>query len=138
VASAGALYAAGRRPPDPRQDAETLQAAAAGDTLRCYHLKISPSSRPYRWSWFASRLSDQCIVGDTRHSGANESIAEGVFMDAPNQEFALAGSLDDLKAKGRLVMHGSHRPILVIYDRGRAGQSLPAHGLSARARHTAS
>jgi nitrite reductase/ring-hydroxylating ferredoxin subunit len=40
-------------------------------------------------------------------------------MDAPNQEFALAGSLDDLKAKGRLVVHGSHRPILVIYDRGR-------------------
>jgi nitrite reductase/ring-hydroxylating ferredoxin subunit len=41
------------------------------------------------------------------------------LMDAPNQEFALAGSLDDLKAKGRLVVHGSHRPILVIYDRGR-------------------
>jgi nitrite reductase/ring-hydroxylating ferredoxin subunit len=40
-------------------------------------------------------------------------------MDAPNQEFVLAGSLEDLKAKGRLVVHGSHRPILVIYDRGR-------------------
>jgi nitrite reductase/ring-hydroxylating ferredoxin subunit len=40
-------------------------------------------------------------------------------MDAPNQEFTLAGSLDDLKAKGRLVVHGSHRPILVVYDRGR-------------------
>jgi nitrite reductase/ring-hydroxylating ferredoxin subunit len=40
-------------------------------------------------------------------------------MDAPNQEFALAGSLDNLKAKGRLVVHGSHRPILVVYDRGR-------------------
>jgi nitrite reductase/ring-hydroxylating ferredoxin subunit len=41
------------------------------------------------------------------------------LMDAPNEEFALAGSLDDLKAKGRLVVHGSHRPILVVYDRGR-------------------
>src|SRR6201988_3727800 len=41
------------------------------------------------------------------------------LMDAPNQEFALAGSLGDLKAKGRLVVHGSHRPILVVYDRGR-------------------
>ena len=32
-------------------------------------------------------------------------------MDAPNQEFALAGSLDNV--------HGSHRPILIVYDRGR-------------------
>ncbi|MBV8192851.1 MAG: Rieske (2Fe-2S) protein, partial [Alphaproteobacteria bacterium] len=40
-------------------------------------------------------------------------------MDAPNDEFALAGSLEELKAKGRLVVHGGHRPILVIYDRGR-------------------
>jgi nitrite reductase/ring-hydroxylating ferredoxin subunit len=40
-------------------------------------------------------------------------------MDAPNKEFALAGSLEELKAKGRLVLHGGHRPILVIYDRGR-------------------
>ena len=40
-------------------------------------------------------------------------------MYAQNQEFALAGSLDDLKAKGRIVVHGSHRPILVVYDRGR-------------------
>src|SRR6201997_4431971 len=42
-----------------------------------------------------------------------------MFMDAPNKEFAFAGSLEELKAKGRLVMHGGHRPILVIYDRGR-------------------
>src|SRR5499426_1936333 len=40
-------------------------------------------------------------------------------MDAPNKEFALAGSLEELKAKGQLVVHGRHRPILVIYDRGR-------------------
>ena len=42
----------------------------------------------------------------------------GVLVDAPKNEYVLAGSLDDLKAKGRLVVHGSHRPILVIYDRG--------------------
>jgi|SRR6516225_6834967 len=42
----------------------------------------------------------------------------GVLMDAPIKEFALAGSFEELKAKGRLVVHGSHRPILVIYDRG--------------------
>ncbi|HTH84324.1 Rieske (2Fe-2S) protein [Mycobacterium sp.] len=40
-------------------------------------------------------------------------------MDAPNTEFALDGSLEELKAKGRLVVHGRHRPIIVIYDRGR-------------------
>jgi nitrite reductase/ring-hydroxylating ferredoxin subunit len=40
-------------------------------------------------------------------------------MDVPNKKFALAGSLEELKAKGRLVVHGRHRPILVIYDRGR-------------------
>jgi nitrite reductase/ring-hydroxylating ferredoxin subunit len=40
-------------------------------------------------------------------------------MDAPTAEFALAGSLEELKARGRLVVHGGHRPILVLYDRGR-------------------
>jgi nitrite reductase/ring-hydroxylating ferredoxin subunit len=40
-------------------------------------------------------------------------------MNAPSKEFALAGSLEDLKAKGRLVIHGAHRPILVIFDCGR-------------------
>lgn len=39
-------------------------------------------------------------------------------MDAPNTEYALAGSLEELKTRGRLIAHGSHRPILVIYDRG--------------------
>jgi phenylpropionate dioxygenase-like ring-hydroxylating dioxygenase large terminal subunit len=39
-------------------------------------------------------------------------------MDAPTPEFALAGSLAELRAKGRLVVRG-HRPILVLYDRGR-------------------
>jgi nitrite reductase/ring-hydroxylating ferredoxin subunit len=40
-------------------------------------------------------------------------------MDVANKELAFAGSLDELKAKGRLVLHGDHRPILVVYDRGR-------------------
>jgi nitrite reductase/ring-hydroxylating ferredoxin subunit len=42
-----------------------------------------------------------------------------MLMDAPSKEFALAGSLEELKIKGRLVVHGGHRPILVLYDRGR-------------------
>ena len=40
-------------------------------------------------------------------------------MEAPDQDFALAGGLEELKQKGRLVVHGRDRPILVIYDRGR-------------------
>jgi nitrite reductase/ring-hydroxylating ferredoxin subunit len=40
-------------------------------------------------------------------------------MDVPSREFVRAGSLKELKAKGRLVLHGGHRPILVVYDRGR-------------------
>jgi nitrite reductase/ring-hydroxylating ferredoxin subunit len=40
-------------------------------------------------------------------------------MDAPDKEFVLVGSLEELKAEGRLVVQGGHRPILVIYDRGR-------------------
>jgi nitrite reductase/ring-hydroxylating ferredoxin subunit len=42
-----------------------------------------------------------------------------MLMDAPNTEFVLAGNLDELKAKGRLVVHGGHRPILVVHDRDR-------------------
>jgi len=45
--------------------------------------------------------------------------ARGVIMDAPHRQFTQAATLDELKAKGRLVVHGAHRPILVIYDQGR-------------------
>src|SRR5258706_8153781 len=40
-------------------------------------------------------------------------------MDAPVTNFVRAGSLEELKAKRRLVVRGAHRPILVVYDRGR-------------------
>jgi nitrite reductase/ring-hydroxylating ferredoxin subunit len=42
-----------------------------------------------------------------------------MLMDVPSREFVLAGSVEELKAKGRLVLHGGHRPILVVYDCGR-------------------
>ena len=35
-------------------------------------------------------------------------------MDAPNKEYTLAASLEELKAKGGIVVRGSHRPILVV------------------------
>ena len=40
-------------------------------------------------------------------------------MDIPITGFVRAGSLEELKAKGRLVVHGPHRPILVIHDKDR-------------------
>ena len=39
-------------------------------------------------------------------------------MDASQKNLVLAGSLEELKAKGRVVVHGRHPPILVVYDRG--------------------
>jgi hypothetical protein len=45
-------------------------------------------------------------------------------MDAPNKEFARAGSLQELKAKGRLLVHGHHSPILVIYIRREPARNL--------------
>ena len=40
-------------------------------------------------------------------------------MDTPTTDFVRAGSLKELKAKGRLVVHGPHRPILVVHDKDR-------------------
>ncbi|HEV7440947.1 MAG TPA: Rieske (2Fe-2S) protein, partial [Steroidobacteraceae bacterium] len=40
-------------------------------------------------------------------------------MDTLASDFVHAGSLAELKAKGRLVLHGRHSPILVIYGAGR-------------------
>ena len=40
-------------------------------------------------------------------------------MDSPTTKFVRAGSLEELKAKGQLVVRGPHRPILVVYARER-------------------
>jgi nitrite reductase/ring-hydroxylating ferredoxin subunit len=37
-------------------------------------------------------------------------------MDTPTSDFVRACSLAELKAKGRLVLHGRHSPILVVHD----------------------
>jgi nitrite reductase/ring-hydroxylating ferredoxin subunit len=36
-------------------------------------------------------------------------------MEHQTANFVRAGSLDQLKVAGRLIVHGPHRPILVIY-----------------------
>jgi nitrite reductase/ring-hydroxylating ferredoxin subunit len=40
-------------------------------------------------------------------------------MDMPTSDFVRACSLAELQAKGRLVLHGRHSPILVVHDAGR-------------------
>jgi nitrite reductase/ring-hydroxylating ferredoxin subunit len=37
-------------------------------------------------------------------------------MDSTTPDFVHAGSLEELKAKGRLVVHGRHRPVLLVYE----------------------
>ena len=39
--------------------------------------------------------------------------------DLPTTNFVRVGRLEELKARGRLVVRGPHRPILVVYDHGR-------------------
>jgi nitrite reductase/ring-hydroxylating ferredoxin subunit len=39
-------------------------------------------------------------------------------MDNTTSDFVRAGSLEELKAKGRLVVHGRHRPVLLIHEGG--------------------
>jgi nitrite reductase/ring-hydroxylating ferredoxin subunit len=39
-------------------------------------------------------------------------------MDTRTSDFVRAGSLEELKAKGRLVVHGRHRPVLLVHEGG--------------------
>src|SRR3954462_394039 len=41
---------------------------------------------------------------------------ENDTMDMLSSDFVRACSLAELRAKGRLVVHGRHSPILVVYD----------------------
>jgi nitrite reductase/ring-hydroxylating ferredoxin subunit len=41
---------------------------------------------------------------------------DALAMDRSVSDFVRAGTLEDLKAKGRLVLRGGHRPILLVYE----------------------
>jgi nitrite reductase/ring-hydroxylating ferredoxin subunit len=60
-------------------------------------------------------------MGDLAHMARGGAIVSG--------EFLRAGTLDELRQKGRLVVRGPHRPILVIHDRDRV------HALDNRCPH---
>jgi nitrite reductase/ring-hydroxylating ferredoxin subunit len=40
-------------------------------------------------------------------------------MDTWTSDFVHVGNLEDLRAKGRIVIRGRHRPILLVHDNGR-------------------
>src|SRR5262249_28036143 len=54
-----------------------------------------------------------------RDASTKDDCRKELLMDIPTMDFIRAGSLEELKAKGRLVVHGPHRPILVVHDKGR-------------------
>src|SRR6202045_2047219 len=59
------------------------------------------------------------IVGRPQLNGAAaERSSEKPAMDTTASDFVLAGSLKELKAKGRLVVHGRHRPVLLVHEDG--------------------
>jgi nitrite reductase/ring-hydroxylating ferredoxin subunit len=41
---------------------------------------------------------------------------DALDMDTSVSDFVRAGTLEELKAKGRLVLRGHHRPILLVYE----------------------
>ncbi len=50
-------------------------------------------------------------------------------MDKASDEFIRVATLDELKAKGRMVVGGRHCPLLVVYENGRV------HALDNRCPH---
>ena len=39
-------------------------------------------------------------------------------MDNVTLDFVRAGTLEELRVKGRLVVHGRHRPVLLVHEGG--------------------
>src|SRR5215470_16415235 len=46
------------------------------------------------------------------------TIAQEASMDNATSDFVCAGTLEDLRAEGRLVVHGRHRPVLLVQEGG--------------------
>jgi nitrite reductase/ring-hydroxylating ferredoxin subunit len=57
-------------------------------------------------------------MGPARTARCDTSHEEAP-VDLPTQDFVFAGKLDELKTKGRIVVRGRHRPVLVIHESGR-------------------
>jgi nitrite reductase/ring-hydroxylating ferredoxin subunit len=47
---------------------------------------------------------------------AADSLPDEAPMNNTTSDFVRAGTLEELKAKGRLVVHGHHRPVLLVHE----------------------
>ena len=56
---------------------------------------------------------------------AADSLPDEPPMDTESN-FVCAGTLEDIKAKGRLVVHGRHRPVLLVHEVGTSSRSTIA------------
>src|SRR5215831_5306089 len=46
------------------------------------------------------------------------TIAQEASMDNATSDFVRAGTLEELRLKGRIVVHGRHRPVLLLHEGG--------------------
>src|SRR5215467_8743119 len=46
------------------------------------------------------------------------TIAQEASMDNATSDFVRAGTLEELRLKGRIVVHGRHRPVLLVHEGG--------------------
>jgi hypothetical protein len=47
-------------------------------------------------------------------------------MDNATSDFVSAGTLEELRVRGRLVVHGRHRPILLVHEMDKFSRSTIA------------
>jgi nitrite reductase/ring-hydroxylating ferredoxin subunit len=68
----------------------------------------------------AAKRSDVVLAVGVRSRGVqgNSRIVE-VMSASQASDFVYAASLEELKAKGRIVVRGRHRPILLVHADGR-------------------
>ena len=49
---------------------------------------------------------------------AADSLPDELPMNTETSNFVRAGTLEEIKTKERLVVHGRHRPVLVVHEGG--------------------
>src|SRR4051794_38770724 len=66
-------------------------------------------------------LSSRKVAGNFRENGwlnwtgdCRQHLLGRQNMESSRQDFVRVGTLEELEAKGRLVVHGRHRPILLL------------------------
>jgi nitrite reductase/ring-hydroxylating ferredoxin subunit len=51
-------------------------------------------------------------------NGAAAILSDEASMDNATSDFVRAGTFEELRVKGRLVVHGRHRPVLLVHEGG--------------------